>query len=161
LVVIMELGEVRMRIVRYADVADQRWRNGGGTTRELHRDEHWRLSVATISAAGDFSAFPGLDRTFVVAHGDLSLSVATSVHHLGPGDLLRFGGEEMVTAEPRGRVLAVNVMVTRPARATVRVGGWAGGSAVALVDLATLDAYLDVRPGDQVEGLVVVVEEIS
>jgi environmental stress-induced protein Ves len=149
-----------MRVVRYVDVADQAWRNGGGVTRELHRDERWRLSVATIAAAGDFSRFPGVDRTLVVAQGDLSLSLATSVHHLGSGDLVRFGGEETVAAEPKGRVLAVNVMVTRPARATVRVGGWAGGSAVALVDLATLDAYLDVRPGDQVEGLVVVVEEI-
>ena len=150
-----------MRIVRYAEVAEQPWRNGGGVTRELHRDEHWRLSIATISAAGDFSAFPGVDRTFVVAQGDLTLSVATNVHHLGSGDLLRFSGADPVTAEPRGRVLAVNVMVTRPAQAVVRVGAWAGGSAAALVALDTLDAYLDVRAGDQVEGQVVVVEAIT
>ncbi len=150
-----------MRIVRYADLADQPWRNGGGVTRELHRDEQWRLSVATISAAGDFSAFPGVDRTFVVAHGDLTLSVSPNVHHLCSEDLVRFKGEDQVTAEPRGPVLAVNVMVYRPARAQVWVGEWAGGSAAALVDLVTLDAYLDVEPGDQVDGRVVVVEKVD
>ena len=148
--------------VRYAETAEQRWRNGGVATRELFRDERWRLSVATIAARGPFSAFPGLDRVFVVARGVVELTVDGQRHRLSAGEMLGFTGEAAVSAVPRGEVTAVNVMTHRPGRARVRFGTWPEGEAVAVVDPATGDAWLDVKgPGAPVSGPVVVVEEIS
>jgi environmental stress-induced protein Ves len=54
------------------------WKSGGGTTREIAcrpagaglDDFDWRVSVATIAADGAFSAFPGVDRTIALLHGD-------------------------------------------------------------------------------------------
>ncbi len=48
-----------MRTVTYEELPDVPWRNGLGTTREVHRDERWRLSIATITAPGPFSVFRG------------------------------------------------------------------------------------------------------
>jgi environmental stress-induced protein Ves len=152
-----------VRTTTYDDVPDQPWRNGGGTTRELHRDGRWRLSIATIRSPGEFSTFDGVDRSLVVARGTLELTVAGARRRLGPGDLLRFAGEDPVLAHPGEGVTVVNVMTTRPARARLRVGRWADGSASAVVDLATLQAHLAVAPGDLPEPLAdaVVVEGIS
>jgi environmental stress-induced protein Ves len=148
--------------VAYEDLPDVPWRNGGGTTREVHRDGEWRLSIATITGAGSFSTFPGVDRTFVVARGELVLTVAGTAHPLGPGDVLRFAGEDVVLAAPHGGgtvpVTAVNVMTTRPHTARVRVG--VPAQAVAAVDLDTLQSHFSVVPGDLV-GRAVVVEGIS
>jgi environmental stress-induced protein Ves len=66
------------------DVAPQAWRNGGGQTRELlvwpapvhaaqapSANQEWqlRISRADIEASGPFSAFPGVQRWFVVLSG--------------------------------------------------------------------------------------------
>ena len=64
-----------MNIVRLADAVPQPWRNGGGRTRELlgwPQGQDWklRLSVADVTADGPFSAFPGVERWFVVLQGD-------------------------------------------------------------------------------------------
>ena len=53
------------------------WKNGGGTTREIvcqppgaDMDSFdWRVSIATIAAAGPFSAFPGVDRVILLLDG--------------------------------------------------------------------------------------------
>lgn len=63
------------RTVRLADMAPQRWKNGGGLTRELlawpsAADWRVRLSVADITADGPFSAFEGVQRWFAVLEGD-------------------------------------------------------------------------------------------
>lgn len=65
---------MKWNLVRLADIHPQRWRNGGGTTRELlamPTPEAWRLriSVAEIERDGPFSAFPGVSRCFAVLHG--------------------------------------------------------------------------------------------
>ncbi|GAB3451244.1 HutD family protein [Kineococcus endophyticus] len=143
-----------MRTVTYEELPDVPWRNGLGTTREVHRDERWRLSIATITAPGPFSVFPGVDRTVVVARGQLVLTVEGRVHRLGPGDLLRFAGEAAVTAEPDGDVTAVNVMTTRPHEAQVRVG--VPEQAVVAVDLSTLQSHVAVAAGDLARRAVVV-----
>nr|WP_269810091.1 HutD family protein [Kineosporia rhizophila] len=154
--------------VRYAEAAEQRWRNGRGVTRELFRDERWRLSVATIATPGPFSVFPGLDRVFVVGRGVVELTVDGQRHRLTAGEMLGFTGEAAVSAVPQGAVTAVNVMTHRPGRARVRFGTWPESRAVAVVDPATGDAWLDVPgpdgpdgPDVPVIGPVVVVEEIS
>jgi environmental stress-induced protein Ves len=128
-------------LIRYAAAAEVPWRNGGGRTRELHAAEGWRLSVATISDAGEFSAFPGRDRTLVVGRGRLSLSIGARGHQrLVRGDRVDFAGEAAVVAEPvGGPAAAVNVMARRAdytaAVRVVRLDG-AAPSADAVVLLA-------------------------
>lgn len=61
-------------IIQADSVAPQAWRNGGGQTRELLAwpdATHWqlRISRADIEASGPFSAFPGVQRWFVVMSG--------------------------------------------------------------------------------------------
>ena len=54
------------------------WRNGGGFTREIAVDGEahppsgflWRVSAATVAAAGPFSRFEGIDRTIAVLEGN-------------------------------------------------------------------------------------------
>ena len=54
------------------------WKNGGGSTRELAcwppgadtSGFDWRVSVASIAAAGPFSVFAGVDRNIMLLDGD-------------------------------------------------------------------------------------------
>lgn len=67
------------------------WKNGSGSTREIvcfppgaGMDSFaWRISVATISQAGPFSAFPGIDRQIMLLDGDgvQLVSAAASIAH--------------------------------------------------------------------------------
>jgi len=52
------------------------WKNGQGTTREIAREESfegedflWRLSIADVAASGEFSLFPGYQRTISLIEG--------------------------------------------------------------------------------------------
>ncbi len=79
-----------MEIIRYAALKPRPWRNGGGVTRELARFPEsaaegtqdgswdWRVSIAEMSKAGDFSAFPGMDRVMTVVEGELLLLRAST-----------------------------------------------------------------------------------
>jgi hypothetical protein len=63
-----------MHVVPLAACAEQPWKNGGGTTRELltwPAAGEWalRLSVARIGQDGLFSAYPGVSRWFAVLSG--------------------------------------------------------------------------------------------
>jgi environmental stress-induced protein Ves len=54
------------------------WKNGGGTTQEIASWPQgagldsfgWRVSIATIAAAGPFSVFEGVDRSIMLLEGD-------------------------------------------------------------------------------------------
>jgi environmental stress-induced protein Ves len=54
------------------------WKNGGGTTQEIASWPQgvgldsfgWRVSIATIAAAGPFSVFGGVDRSITLLEGD-------------------------------------------------------------------------------------------
>lgn len=64
-----------MNVVLLDRIEPQRWRNGGGFTRELFAapaGAGWRLrvSVADVTEDGPFSGFPGVQRWFAVVHGD-------------------------------------------------------------------------------------------
>jgi environmental stress-induced protein Ves len=90
---------VSFLVVRTDDAPAQPWRNGGGTTRELHtwpdaRDWRVRISVADIEADGPFSSFPGVRRWFTVLKGaGVELSIDGTVHRLRRGDApLAFDG---------------------------------------------------------------------
>lgn len=60
-----------------ARLAATPWKNGGGSTREIVCQPpgagmdgfDWRVSIATIAAAGPFSAFPGVDRVIMLLEG--------------------------------------------------------------------------------------------
>ncbi|MBQ0922272.1 HutD family protein [Hydrogenophaga aromaticivorans] len=75
------------------------WRNGGGVTRELlawpdPADWRLRISVADIAADGPFSAFPGVQRWFVLLSGEgVVLDFDNHGLALRPGDApLAFDG---------------------------------------------------------------------
>jgi uncharacterized protein len=63
-----------MRIIRFADMQQTPWKNGGGITREIgvmrtSEDMLWRLSIADVSVDGPFSRFDGLGRILTVIEG--------------------------------------------------------------------------------------------
>ena len=66
--------EARLNGATYEDIA----RAGGGSTTEIavappgagFDDFDWRVSLATITQDGPFSAFPGIDRTLALVDGD-------------------------------------------------------------------------------------------
>ncbi len=78
------------------DFTRMAWKNGGGSTLEIHRqpesdsDWLWRLSVAQIDQDGPFSAFPGCDRTLVLLAGE--------------GIQLDFDGQQIPVLPPYGQI---------------------------------------------------------
>jgi len=82
-------------VINAQAVEPQRWKNGGGWTRELLAWPHapdWKLrvSVADIEADGPFSSFPGIDRWFGVLSGE---GVRLYEYEVRLGDeLLHFDG---------------------------------------------------------------------
>jgi len=84
----------------------ERWKNGGGWTREILRspvegDWHWRISVAEVGSDGPFSSFPGCEREIVLLAGQgmhLDFEDGDSVLLAPPHGRLRFAGERAVSA---------------------------------------------------------------
>ena len=84
------------------------WKNGGGSTCELAcwpagaglNDFGWRISIASIAAAGPFSVFPGIDRSIMLLDGKgVQLRSADGVidHRLGtPGQPFAFSGDATI-----------------------------------------------------------------
>jgi environmental stress-induced protein Ves len=116
-----------MEIIRYAELKAQPWRNGGGVTRELASQPaatapqdstgsaggwDWRVSIADMSKAGDFSAFPGMDRVLTVVEGELLLlSVDGAEHPLEKYRPFRFSGDAAAAgALPTGDIRDLNVI---------------------------------------------------
>ena len=118
-----------------ARLAATPWKNGGGTTREIVCQPpgagmdgfDWRVSIATIAAAGPFSAFPGVDRVIMLLAGaGVRLhSVAGQVDHRldTPGAPFAFAGDIALDCELLGGASTdFNVMTRRDRlRAEVRV----------------------------------------
>ena len=111
-----------MQIIRFADLKPQPWRNGGGVTRELasHRGPassadgawDWRVSIADVTSAGEYSAFPGMERVLTVVEGELLLlAVDGAEHPLEKYRPFRFpGGAVSSSALPTGDVRNLNVI---------------------------------------------------
>jgi uncharacterized protein len=87
---------------RAAGYRETPWKNGGGSTREIHReppessDFDWRLSLASIAQSGPFSDFTGYERTLVLvrgAHLELAFEGHGAALLASPGDLVGFPGE--------------------------------------------------------------------
>jgi uncharacterized protein len=110
-----------MEIIRFADLKPEPWRNGGGVTRQLAshpatlsgRDGwDWRVSIADVSKAGGFSAFPGMERVLTVVEGELLLlSVDGAEHPLEKYRPFRFpGGATTRASLPTGDIRDLNVI---------------------------------------------------
>lgn len=84
----------------------------------------WRLSVASIERAGEFTPYDGFDRTLTLISGELlELTIDGSVQAVESLRPLRFSGASVVSAAlPRGEVLALNLITrTGAARGNVRM----------------------------------------
>src|SRR5579871_2269934 len=103
------------RLLGPADYKLMPWKNGRGATTQLaifplHADLKdllfdWRISMADVVEDGDFSPFPGCDRTLIVAQGrgmELTFDGASAPSRLtGPGSGVAFSGDWTT----RGRLL--------------------------------------------------------
>jgi uncharacterized protein len=89
----------------------ERWRNGGGWTREIMRQTavgsdtwDWRLSIAEVEKTGDFSVFPLVDRALVLLEGagmTMTSKVDDDLDALSvsaPGEMVFFPGERLLHA---------------------------------------------------------------
>jgi uncharacterized protein len=63
-----------MQVIRFTDLQQTPWKNGGGITREIAFARTgdaliWRLSIADVSVDGAFSKFEGMSRVLTVIEG--------------------------------------------------------------------------------------------
>ncbi|GGH96850.1 HutD family protein [Arthrobacter liuii] len=107
-----------MQIIRFAELTAEPWRNGGGVTREIARQGSadggwdWRVSIADVTKAGDFSPFPGMERVLTVIEGELLLLTLDSAEQpLEKYRPFRFDGGTATTAKlPTGDIRNLNVI---------------------------------------------------
>ncbi len=111
-----------MEIIRFAELRSEPWRNGGGVTRELASHPKaasaqdgawdWRVSIADLTKAGDFSVFPGMERVLTVVDGELLLlTVDGAEHPLEKYRPFRFPGDAAAHgALPTGDIRNLNVI---------------------------------------------------
>jgi uncharacterized protein len=100
------------------------WKNGGGSTRTLAVEPSdaafdgflWRISLAEVNSPGEFSLFPGIDRTILLWSGKgLVLQASdwsfTLQQHFLP---FLFSGEDKIVCDLiAGPTTDLNVMVRR------------------------------------------------
>jgi environmental stress-induced protein Ves len=111
-----------MEIIRFAALKPESWRNGGGVTRQVASQPEagsaqdgswdWRVSIADVSKAGDFSPFPGMERVLTVVEGELMLlTVDGAERPLEKYRPFRFpGGAATQAALPTGDIRNLNVI---------------------------------------------------
>lgn len=95
------------RVIAANEYRRERWKNGRGWTREIHRQPNrdnwdWRLSIAEIEHDAPFSTFMGVERELVLLQGNgLRLNFDDGAAHVlqPPHDRLRFAGERQVSGE--------------------------------------------------------------
>ncbi|NEM07081.1 HutD family protein [Geodermatophilus normandii] len=146
------------RVIRVEDLAPTPWPNGGGWTREIHRQPSaqrrgqtaWRLSLATIDTVGPFSVLPEVRRWLLLAsEGSLHLSIDGTVHRLGHTDTVEFDGGaavEVIAVSGTSRVL--NLMTYGGVGGHLQAGRLSENSEVSDRDTAAivvLDGHLVVR----------------
>ena len=103
---------MKLRILRSADYKKVPWKNGRGTTSEILISPNnaqfpqdpfdWRLSSALIQEPGEFSTFPGYDRTLLLVEGRellLHSENPSKLIKLSEGDVYSFAGEAQIRAE--------------------------------------------------------------
>ena len=155
-----------LAVVPLDGIAPIPWKNGGGTTRDLLAwpdPAHWqlRISVAAIEHDGPFSDFSGIDRWFVVLHGEgVALQLADRRREIRLGEPpLHFDGAltpmcslldgptsdlNLMTRRNTGRGV---MTVARPGRDWVSYATWR-----ALVAVNAVALLVDGRVAAQSEG---------
>lgn len=127
-----------MNVLNVLQLAPVPWRNGQGQTREIETfppgagfdDFIWRISLADIAQAGDFSAFDGVDRIITLVKGTgVNLNFNDGERHaLEYGVPYPFAGERPLHATLRnGPVQDLNLMLRR-GLAAGRVQAWSAAS---------------------------------
>ncbi|MGK3647769.1 HutD/Ves family protein [Pseudarthrobacter enclensis] len=108
-----------MDIIRFAALKAKPWRNGGGATRELLSGTagqedgwDWRVSIADVTKAGEFSPFDGYERVLTVVEGELLLlTVDGTERPVEKYRPFRFdGGAPTSAALPTGDIRNLNVI---------------------------------------------------
>lgn len=118
-------------LLRADDRRPQPWKNGGGITREVlvhppgaGMDSFlWRISIADVEQAGDFSRFAGVDRIMAILSGRLELTVGRTSTILDPAsEPLPYPGDVPTFGRPLGGIVRdLNLMARRgDIRATMR-----------------------------------------
>jgi environmental stress-induced protein Ves len=110
-------------IIEPASFRAMPWRNGLGTTIELLKQDlpdgdgfAWRLSMADVTANGEFSNFSGYDRTLLFLEGNgLTLDCDGAIHRLEkPLQSANFSGDDQTCATLHdGPIKDFNIMVQR------------------------------------------------
>ncbi|MET0328910.1 MAG: HutD family protein [Luteimonas sp.] len=114
-------GSTAVRHLRAHDARRVRWHNGLGWTREIHAEQvtgddawSWRLSIADIDRAAEFSRFDGVERELMLLSGDglvLQFGDGQVTALQPPHARLRFDGARGLSGEPAGAgVSALNLM---------------------------------------------------
>ncbi|MCY1127386.1 HutD family protein [Frigidibacter sp. RF13] len=91
-----------MRLITADQFVTQPWKNGGGVTHEIAREDRdgqllWRLSIAEVASDGPFSAFPGLTRILtVIAGAGLHLHTPEGCLEALPYTPVRFSGDTAI-----------------------------------------------------------------
>jgi environmental stress-induced protein Ves len=116
-----------MYVVRYSDLVESPWKNGGGVTREVAaaRDDGkllWRLSLADVACDGQFSDFTGLMRILtIIEGGPMDLVTSDGTLQAIKAVPVRFDGATKVVSKlPNGPLRDFNLMFD-PIRVTGEV----------------------------------------
>jgi environmental stress-induced protein Ves len=148
-----------MQLIRFADLAETPWKNGGGTTTEIAVSPEgagfdsfdWRLSVARVASDGPFSIFPQIDRTLTLIEGKgmrLAIDGGESVELTTSSSPLAFPGDVPVAAWlVDGPIRDLNVM-TRRGRYRHQVQRVSGETMVASAAVTLVVALGEARLGD-------------
>jgi environmental stress-induced protein Ves len=97
-----------MRIIPPSEFKVMPWKNGGGITHEILKEERdgkllWRLSIAEVASDGPFSLFPGLSRILTVIEGEgLELTAPDRVLYALPLHPVSFPGDLTITSKRIG-----------------------------------------------------------
>lgn len=110
-----------MRVIRPAEYHTMPWKNGGGVTTEIYANPavgafDWRVSIATVNAAGPFSTFAGYERHIMTLSGDgMVLDIGgRGKFNLAPLQPFSFSGDAKVQgALLQGPVTDFNLIVRR------------------------------------------------
>ncbi|MGA0710044.1 MAG: HutD family protein [Ilumatobacteraceae bacterium] len=108
-----------MRIQRFSEHTPMPWANGRGTSFEVARDGgddwSWRVAIAPVVDAGQFSSLPGVARYLVVMDdAPLGLVIDGEPRVVQQGELVSFAGESLVESFlPKGPTRDCGLMVRR------------------------------------------------
>ena len=159
-------------VIRVGDQPITRWRNGGGSTRQIAIDPagadlasgfRWRVSCAQVASDGPFSVLPGVDRSLWLLRGNgMRLDVDGSEVVIDrPWQRFDFAGEAAVAARlldgpcedlnvmtARGEVAADARVVRLPPHETLSVPAAEQRLVVVLVGRASAPGVGVLGPGD-------------